>query len=210
MSTPKIETFEYDIVDELKNKKASIVDIANKNGTIETRKEETAKNNFNKIILIVLILTLTIALIIFLGLNLRSPKQAPPITQASFASSTFSTSQIRLEDILPITNINIGRFTSSVSKIDNGYSIKLSDFSSVYSYILQNEYTFGKELQGVFKISESTSTQTFKDITLSNQDMRVLTVNNNVIVYAFIGDSNLVLSTSTEGILTIRSVILSR
>ncbi len=207
MSAPKIETFEYDIVDELKTKQASLVDIANNSGTIETKETSNTKTDTNKIILILLSVVVVIALIIFLTLNLTAPKQVPPLTQNSVASST---SQGTLKDILPTTNINIGRFVSTISTLGDGYAINILDYSSVYSYVLQNERSFGKELQDLFKIDTSTSTPQFKDVTLSNQDMRVLTTPNGTVVYAFVGNKGLAISTSTEGILTIRSVILSR
>lgn len=207
MTSPKIETFEYDIVDELKNKQASLVDIANQGGTIETKKDVDKKTSINKIILILLSVILVIALIIFLILSLTAPKQAPPITQESVASST---PQTNLKNILPVTNTNVGRFISSVSQVSSGYAINLSDFSSVYAYVLQNETSFGKELQNVFNITDSTSTSSFKDVTLSNQDMRILSTDTGTVIYAFVGNKGLALSTSTEGILTIRSVILSK
>lgn len=205
MNPQKIETFEYDIVDELKNKKSDWVDIAKLDETKEV--VVVKKTDTGKIILITLSVILFIALAIFLMLSLTKPKQVAPLTQENVAPSN---TQATLQNILPVTNNNVGRFVSSVSLINNGYAIKLSDFSPVYAYVLQNESSFGKELQNIFNIEQSTSTEPFKDITLANQDMRVLTTENGTVVYAFIGNQALVLSTSTEGILTIRSVILSR
>lgn len=207
MPVPKIETFEYDISDELKNKQATIVDIASMDGTIETKKDSPKKTSLSKIILIILFIILTLSLILLLTLKLTTPKQITPLSQVNPISSI---PQINLENLLPITNANIGRFISSVSKVDNGYAIKLLDFSSVYAYILQNESSFGKELENIFNIEESEPLKEFKDLTISNQDMRVLSTRKGKVIYSFIGNSGLAISTSTEGILTIRSVILSK
>lgn len=209
MSAPKIETFEYDIVDELKNKHADWVDVAKVDETKEINKE-VSKISTEKIILIILSIILFIALSVLLILNYTKPKQATPLTQIN-PNYLPKSNQITFDNILPETSYGIGRFTSSVSMVGNGgYSIKILDYSSVYSYILKNETSFGKELQNLFGIEASTSTPAFKDVTLSNQDMRVLSTDVGTVVYAFIEDEWLVLSTSTEGILTTRNVILSR
>lgn len=48
----------------------------------------------------------------------------------------------------------------------------------------------------------------FEDVTLSNQNMRVWKYGADVVVYAFINQKALVISSSTEGVLELRSAIL--
>ncbi len=50
----------------------------------------------------------------------------------------------------------------------------------------------------------------FSDITISNQNMRIAKSQHGTIVYAFIGSQRLVISTSTEGILALRSSLLQK
>ena len=53
-------------------------------------------------------------------------------------------------------------------------------------------------------------TYIFSDITISNQNMRIATSAYGTVVYAFIGTQRLVISTSTEGILALRSSVLQK
>lgn len=50
----------------------------------------------------------------------------------------------------------------------------------------------------------------FSDVTISNQNMRIAKSTSGTIVYAFIGSQRLVISTSTEGILALRSSLLQK
>ncbi len=50
----------------------------------------------------------------------------------------------------------------------------------------------------------------FSDITISNQNMRVATTIYGTVAYAFIGTKKLVISSSTDGILKLRSSILNK
>ena len=62
------------------------------------------------------------------------------------------------------------------------------------------------------KMDTSTTTQafSFKDITINNQNMRIATSASSTVIYAFIGSEALVFSSTTEGILLLRSDILRR
>ena len=56
-------------------------------------------------------------------------------------------------------------------------------------------------------LQEATSTD-FRDVTLSNQNMRVWTSGKKKVVYAFVDDKTVIISNSEDGILAIKSVIL--
>jgi hypothetical protein len=50
----------------------------------------------------------------------------------------------------------------------------------------------------------------FSDLTLANQNMRVYKKDATTIVYAFVGDKNVLIANSPEGILALKSVILRK
>ncbi len=50
----------------------------------------------------------------------------------------------------------------------------------------------------------------FSDLTLTNQNMRVYKKDTSTVVYAFVGDKNVLISNSPEGILALKSVILRK
>ena len=60
----------------------------------------------------------------------------------------------------------------------------------------------------LFITSTSTEETLFKDLTLDNQNMRVYMSGNHRVVYAFVGDTKLLISDSPEGILALRNAIL--
>lgn len=62
----------------------------------------------------------------------------------------------------------------------------------------------------VTKATELPTTYIFSDITISNQNMRVATSVYGTVVYAFIGTNRLVISSSTDGILALRSGVLQK
>jgi hypothetical protein len=52
------------------------------------------------------------------------------------------------------------------------------------------------------------NTPTWSDVTISNQNMRVWTSGNRTVVYAFVGNTTVLISNSTDGILALKSAIL--
>lgn len=63
---------------------------------------------------------------------------------------------------------------------------------------------------GINTGEELPTTYVFSDITISNQNMRVATSIYGTVAYAFIGTKKLVISSSPEGILKLRSSILNK
>lgn len=57
-------------------------------------------------------------------------------------------------------------------------------------------------------LPQETEAPRFTDITISNQNMRVWTFRNQMVVYAFVGTNTILISNTKEGILNLRSAIL--
>ncbi len=54
----------------------------------------------------------------------------------------------------------------------------------------------------------SSEGQHFTDVTIANQNMRVWTSGNHVVVYAFLGNNTILISNTTDGILSLKGAIL--
>jgi hypothetical protein len=107
---------------------------------------------------------------------------------------------------------NIGEDLGTVTASPYGYSIAILNLPPVFSYMIRNEDAFSDELGRAVGSPRDTSTTTdpflFIDVTKSNQNMRVGTSASSTVVYAFVNGTTLLISSSTEGILSLRSGIL--
>ena len=206
---PRVDTFEYDISEEIKSKGVSIRDIAASSVTIENKPESSSiKNSSVFIILSIIFLFLSIAGIIWYMIFIQNQSKA--LTNNKIKESltaTIATSS--LQNSLPVLNESIGRFVSKMIKTQDGYDLILNDHNQVFSYVVNNENSFAIDCANLFNIEiVSSSTVTFNDITIMNQNMRVLNNASNTLAYAFINSDHLLLSTSTEGIMSMRGAII--
>jgi hypothetical protein len=135
-ATPKIETFEHDISEEIKRKEANITTIAATGGELtNTAPEEKKSATF-------LIAGIGI-LILLIGLGygyyvFQKDAYIPPTQVVEQpTTTTFRGAFPGLEDA-------IGRFVIQTEKKEPGYVITISDYSPVLAYIIRNEALFGK------------------------------------------------------------------
>lgn len=210
---PVVDTFEYDISQEIKNKGATISDIASAGITIENKPEQTeTKNSSVLIIFSIIFLFLSIAGIIWYMLSLQNQNKMPntknEVDKNAIATTTTDVNLV-LQNIFPSLNENVGWFISKINKSPAGYDLTLDNYSQVFAFIIKNENSFAVDSAKLFNIElTSSSTLTFDDITIMNQNMRILNTGSSSIVYAFINDNHLLLSANTDGILQMRSAII--
>lgn len=146
MPTPHAETFEHDIIQEIKNKDGSMMDIAtsvNEIGNDESR--ETASRNqmiFIGIVVGFTLLGLT-AIGFILYLYSESGKPLPPPQKPVTVIEKPNTAMISISNVL---NENIGNFLTNVQKESEGYIITITSYPPVFSYMIRNEKLFGDEL----------------------------------------------------------------
>jgi hypothetical protein len=203
-ATPKIETFEHDISEEIKRKEANITTIAATGGELtNTAPEEKKSATF-------LIAGIGI-LILLIGLGygyyvFQKDAYIPPTQVVEQpTTTTFRGAFPGLEDA-------IGRFVIQTEKKEPGYVITISDYSPVLAYIIRNEALFGENIAESFgmKILKPNPGDmfVFSDFTKSNQNMRVGALGSTTVVYGFVGTNILLISPTAEGLLVLRSGIL--
>lgn len=218
MTTSNIDTFEHDISNEIKQKEATLIDIASASGDIKNSTpptEITPEKKHISTLFLISVITLCVSGIIasgIFGYNYYTKKQAlankpvetplgPSIPTASLAKISQTLDQ------------QIGRFINNVQQTENGYSMTVISYPSVYAYMIKNEDSYADEIAGAVGSARDTSTTTtpfvFSDITDNNQNMRIGTSGSSTVVYAFTNNTQtLLLSSTTEGILSLRSAIV--
>lgn len=249
MANPAVDTFEHDIADEIRQKEASISDIAAAVGDIGVAEENKPVSQSTLVTIVTILIICGILGVGYIG-YIYYNKDTTPITKeqrdALATQQKKLKGEIKLNSVSPTLDRAIGTFLTKVEKNDVGYSMSILSYSPVFSYMIKNEAAFGDEIAlavgnsttskskatttqaeiVVSTSSVSTSTLThgtstkiattspeeslptsyiFSDVTISNQNMRIATSLYGTVVYAFIGTQNLVISSSTDGILTLRS-----
>ncbi len=213
MPLETIDTFEHDIATEIKQKEATIGDIASASGDIGN--VPIAKGNSPMVTFLLIFLILIIASVIsYYGYTYYNdkingtPKTSPVVIPQTNDSSLLKT----ISGAFPNA---IGNYINNVKKLPAGYEIFIissNSYSSVFAYMIKNESSYADDVAKSLGTPRDTSTTTppftFTDVTINNQNMRVGKSASSTIVYAFINTQALVLSTSTEGILSLRSDIL--
>ncbi len=209
MSVPNIETFEYDISNEIKTTDATISNIASASGTIENKEISSTKDRNFFLLIIFSIILIVISVVSILGYNFYL--NTTTNTQNAIATTTINGTAGVLTKDFPIFDTNVGRFVSSTKKTNLGYDMTLNDYSNVFAYILRNEGTFLNEAVASLKIkiTNATDTPQIINITESNQNMRALVYGSTTyMVYAFVNNNHLVVSPAVEGIIFMRNDIM--
>jgi hypothetical protein len=210
MSVPNVDTFEHDIAEEIKTKEASLPDIASASGDVgntETSRERTSTLLVVSGAFFVLALLGGLGYFLFAQVTSSQTELPTPQTQtATTEGNLFALSTYLYE--------GIADHVSSVRKNEYGYALTLTSYTPVFSYMIKNEQLFADELAVSVGSPRDTSSSSlpflFSDTTLSNQTMRVGTSGSSTVIYAFVNSQALVVSSTTEGILTLRNAILSQ
>ena len=206
MSIPNVDTFEHDISEEIKNKEASISDIASASGEVSNTQTE-GSNLFFILggVFIFVILCVLGALLYFTAQN--SSPSIPTATTTPEKSSTFL-----LHSLSPTLADGISGNVSAVKKGAYGYTLSLSSYTNVFAYMIKNESAYADELARSLGEARDTASSSlpfvFTDVTINNQNMRVGTSGSSTVAYAFINAQALVIASSTQGILALASDIL--
>lgn len=207
MSIPNVDTFEHDIADEIKNKEASISDIASASGDIGSGQKTREGTNLFFILGGIFIFAVIAVLSGVIYFATRPASVVSPL-----ASSTPITSTSLLFSLSPTLSDGISSSVSDVKKTPYGYEIMLSSYTSAFAYMLKNENEYADEIALSLGVPRDTSTTTepfaFIDTTINNQNMRIGTSGSSTIVYAFVNAKALIIATSTQGILLQESDIL--
>jgi hypothetical protein len=211
MSVPNIDTFEHDIADEIVHKEASIGDIAAASGDVGN----SPSSKSGMFILSVSIIILCLVGAAVLGGYLYYAKKhapAPLVPDAVTGLEPVATPGLPLSTISKNLDDGVGRFITQVEKSQYGYSMRVTSYSPVFAYMNTHEADFAEEIANAVGSLRDTSTSTpsftFTDTTINNQNMRIGTSASSTVVYAFASPQILLIASSTESILALRSVIL--
>lgn len=158
---PKVDTFERDIVDEIKRKEASLTEISAASNDVGNTDVDIPKK-----LPIFIIAVGTFFVICSIGLgalgyfyftdSLFPPSSQPlPVNQNTVPKTT-----TEIEKLSPTLATEIGRFIVRVEKKDQGYILTLSEYSPVFAYITRNESSYIEELALLFSPASMTSTTT--------------------------------------------------
>lgn len=206
MSIPNVDTFEHDIADEIKNREASISDIASASGDVGSGQKTREGSNLFFILGGVFIFAVICVLAGLLYFTTRSPAIIRPLAPIPVTSTSL------LFSLSPALSDGISDSVRDVKKTPYGYTIMLSSYTSAFAYMIKNENSYADEMALSLGVPRDTSTTTspfsFTDVTINNQNMRVGTSGSSTIVYAFVNAKALLVSTSTQGILLQESDIL--
>lgn len=209
MAVANIDTFENDITQEIKTKEASLTDIASAGGDIGNAPESGS----SKLLLSIGILSFLVA-VGMLGwyyyVNITTEDQ---IAEQSLQTEEGNI-RAKLMAISPLLDAGIGDKVTKVTSTEYGHTLSLSEYTSVFAYMIRNESIFADELAASVGSARDLSTSTlafwFSDMTASNQNMRVGVSDDKTVAYAFLNSKTLLIASSTEGILMLRATALTQ
>lgn len=147
MATPKVDTFEHDIVAEIKRREATLSEIAATTKETAPKVEDAPKKTSILTITLITLLILSTIGLGAVGYYYFHDSLLPP----SAKSVTVSPDDIPkvmadITKLSPSLGTEIGRFISKVEKKNNGYILTITNYSSVFAYMTRNEEVFAPEL----------------------------------------------------------------
>ena len=120
MITPNIDTFEHDITDEIKNKEASIGDIASAGGDIGNTMNKNRPISPVSILVISLFVVLLAGFSVYAGYYYYNKKISPPKNKDLVLAPEINDTRL-LQTLSPSFVEAIGRFVTGVEKTNYGY-----------------------------------------------------------------------------------------
>lgn len=208
MPVPNVNTFEHDIADEIEHREATVTDIASASGDVKNIPNQQLETS--KLFLVlggvaVIAVIIVVAALFLYSSPSTSQTITTPVTDENPGNDLLSLS-LNLRD-------NIGSYIGSVQKSEYGYTLTVLNYSPVFAHMIKNENQYADELAIALQVHETATTTpvyTFTDVTRNNQNMRVGSSGSSTVVYAFVNTKYLLISSSPEGILTLRGGILTR
>lgn len=210
MSISNIETFEHDIAEEIRQKEATIGDIASFGGEIGNTPAKPASTSAFYIALGIIIFAAIVGVLIVVGFKYYGNASVPA---ANVTKSAVMQRGVPIDSVSETLRAALDPSIKMVQKSEYGYTVELKSYSDVFAYMLKNEDDYVDELATAVGTSRDifatgTPPFSFADVTINNQNMRVGTSGANTVVYAFVNAKYLLISRTTDGILALRSAIL--
>lgn len=224
MAIPNIDTFEQDIREEIKNKEATVGDIASAGGEIGNSlsknnsfspNQKSSRRFYISAIIIFILIVGGFSYLGYLYIKQQPTKKEDVIKIVDTQINLENTPEIiskKLNDFSPSLSVGVSRFTTKVDNTPYGIILSLNSYEPVFAFMIKSETEIAKDVLALelkdFENSTTTPDLTFIDNTKSNQNMREVTIGSTTLVYAFINDQYLTFASSTEGILKMRGTII--
>ena len=154
--TPKVDTFEHNIVEEIKRKDASLTQISAASNDVGNIPTDTVKKNpiiimiAGSIFIVCLIGGAALAYYYYTD-SLLPPSAAP----VKVSPTDVPKKTALLATISPTLDVEIGRVVTKVEKKNEGYILTINDYSAVFGYMTRNESEYIEELASLFSPSGS-------------------------------------------------------
>lgn len=262
--TPKVDTFEHDIVAEIKRREATAAEISAIAKSIAPEAPVIVPKKSPFMIVLIVVFVVSLLGLIGVGYYYFSDPLLPPSAQSGDVNpNNAPKTPANLTKLSPTLVTNIGRFVTKADLQGKGYVLTINDYPSVFAYMTRNESAYIGELSVLFGVPQadvsssiplatttqatttiketstsskqilnkrettysSTSTSesdqtsanavlstvpgfTVSDITVDNQNMRAFTSPTGSVVYAFVGNTKVLIGDSPTTILSLRSAIL--
>jgi hypothetical protein len=145
MTLQNIDTFEQDVAQELKKKEATMRKVATAANDVKNVQPVAKKTSLLPVVLVFFFLLILIAGGT-LGYLYYERQQAPaPVAQQAPPSKPELLAK-SLAELSPRFPDAMGIFVTDVKKNENGYTLTLSAFSPIYSYMLKNESVYADDV----------------------------------------------------------------
>jgi hypothetical protein len=237
MANSHIVTFERDIENEIRNKSASLTDIAASSGVIANRPEKSALGWLILVIIALAILASGVgayvyyvkqadkntgnattieknskSVEVFGGSADQTLSQAATTTKKlTPENSTFSKRKIvqtPLDTLFPNVFPYVGKNFIKTETLAGGYIITFSGYNEVYKGILDNESLFLKDALLLYG-DTSKNTSPLSDLQLGGLDARVgYGETNKKVYYAFIKPSTIIIADNKDTLQALADAIL--
>ena len=148
--TPKVDTFEHNIAEEIKRKEEVL---AQASLTSPSAQDDIILPKKPPILLIALVTCFVLALAGMIGLGYFYFTTLPPKQPAVLPTSTIDDTPkvpAGLPSLSPTLETGIGRFVTKVEKRDLGYVLTINNYSAVFAYMTRNENAYIDELASQF------------------------------------------------------------
>lgn len=215
-SLPKIETFEHDIASKVNNDSSPVTAILASEIEDSNSYQNHKKSFFMPVLITIVFVTISVSLAYVFLYNKPKTANEPRVPQNQMTDGE------RFADLYPTMNMYIGKHIKNMQTVGRSQVITFGNWNAVFAYITKNEDALlaewikplglslsdlSKSEPGAPEIQETLSVPQviWEDITLNGTNMRTAKGDRGQITYSFVDENTLIIATTPEILLTIKS-----
>ncbi len=213
MTLSKVETFEHDIAGEILKKEETVTKVDAKDALVAEVASQTAvppkttSPLFFTILVIVLVLV-GASVAGYFGYNYYTKNKEQQALAASQVRTAPEKNTAKFFEITFPELSGLSRFVTKAERNPYGFTISINDYTPMFSFIIKNEDLFAESIAKALNVTDGRDgPYIFSGETIANHNMRTGVSGSSSVAYAFIGNTLLVISTSTDGILSASGII---